>query len=138
MMKLKMKPSRRFVLAGAVCFFIVLLNVSKEGKLVTESNVDYEEVAPPHGAAAVQEGSNQRSDQQEPQEQKDGSSANSTSTNAVQKDQEGGGLPPAAATEPSPPEEQPEPSPVPRGRDSYTMEEMCSSSYFSASQKWQQ
>ena len=44
---------------------------------------------------------------------------------------------PAAATEPSPPEE-PEPSPVPRGQDSYTMEDMCSSSSFSASQIWQQ
>lgn len=136
-----MKSSRRFaVLACAVCFFIAVLHISKQGKLLRQSsNADYG--VPTHVADAVQERSNQRSDQQEPQQQQDGSSANSTSAstsaNAVQKDQVGGGLPPAAATEPSPPEE-PEPSPVPRGQDSYTMKEMCSSSSFSASQIWQQ
>ena len=84
--KLKMKSSRRFAILGAVCLFILVLHIFIEGKLLRESNVDYE--VAPHVVATVQERSNQRSDQQEPQEQQDGSSANSasnsTSTNAVQ------------------------------------------------------
>ena len=84
--KLKMKSSRRFAILGAVCLFILVLHIFIEGKLLRESNVDYE--VAPHVVATVQERFNQRSDQQEPQEQQDGSSANSasnsTSTNAVQ------------------------------------------------------
>jgi hypothetical protein len=64
----------------------LVLHIFIEGKLLRESNVDYE--VAPHVVATVQERFNQRSDQQEPQEQQDGSSANSasnsTSTNAVQ------------------------------------------------------